>query len=103
MIRVNVARGYSGVYLFHILDLETHKAESHWVSPDVVWEIFNKTAYFPKFQDAWKLHPTKRSRTTKTIEFESDPNGELDWLIGRLKERIYSEQRKGTGDEAETG
>lgn len=95
MIRVNVAMGYSGTYLFHIEDLDTKKATSHWVPASVVFDIFKRhDQYMSKFQNAWKLHPTKRNRTTRTIELESDPNGELDWLIDKLIERVKNGEQR---------
>jgi hypothetical protein len=92
--------GYSGIYLFHIEDLETNQATSHWVSSSDVYDIFKRyPLYLDKFQSAWKLHPTKRSRITRTIELESDPNGELDWLIDKLLERISNGPER-TGSKA---
>lgn len=89
MIVVNVAMGYSGIFLFHIEDLETERATSHWVPPSIVHDIFKRNSeYMSKIQDSWKARPTKRSRNLKTIKLEENPNGELGVLIEQLLKRL---------------
>ena len=92
MIEVNVAQGYSGVYLFHVLNLRTKKARSIWVPQKVAFNVFAKsTIYYPMIQDSWKARPTKRGRRTKPIKMEESPNGELQPLIRKLLEEMNIE------------